>query len=69
MIQTRVFEWKEFSKPTVQIFSRYEEKQWIVTLVSPEVTRTEPGACKASFPVSNAISELPILTFTLSIDI
>ena len=30
MIQTRVFEWKEFSKPTVQIFSRYEEKQWIV---------------------------------------
>ena len=30
MIQTRVFEWKEFSKPTVQIFSRYEEKQWIL---------------------------------------
>ena len=39
------------------------------TFVSPEVTTTEPGACKASFPVSNAISELPILTFTLSIDI
>ena len=30
MIQTRVFEWKEFKKPTVKIFSRYEEKQWII---------------------------------------
>ena len=39
------------------------------TVVSPEVTTTEPGACRANLPVSNPISALPISTFTLSIDI
>ena len=28
MIQTRIFEWEEYRKPTVQIFSRYEEQKW-----------------------------------------
>ena len=29
MIQTRIYEWEEYSKPTVQIFSTYEEQKWI----------------------------------------
>ena len=29
MINTRIFEWEEYKKPTVQIFSRYEINQWI----------------------------------------
>ena len=39
------------------------------TFVSPEVTTTAPGACKANLPVSNLISFSPILHVTFVTDI
>ena len=37
MIQTRIFEWEEYRKPTVQIFSQYEEQKWASKQQSYEI--------------------------------